>query len=73
MMGESRPLRITSSELVEKLNHLEYVVENTKKVVTTFKNGPLEGQTGDFLRFMEIVKDAIAAYRDEVADQVDIE
>lgn len=73
MMGESRQVRITPGELEENLNHLEYVVENTKKVIIPFKNGPLKDQTKDFLKLMEIVGDAIATYRDEVADQVDME
>lgn len=73
MMDGSRQAPITSSGLVEKLDHLEYVVENTNKVVTTFKNDSLKDQTKDFLKLMEIVKDAIATYRDEVADQADME
>jgi len=73
MARESRPIQIQPGELGEKLTHLEYVVENTKKAVTSFKNDKLKDQTEDFLKLMEIVKDAVGLYRDEVADLMDME
>jgi hypothetical protein len=72
MKTQARQAPVNQSELVEKLNHLEYVVKTTKRAVTSFKDDQLKDQTEDFIKFMEVVEDAIGAYRDEVADLLDI-
>jgi hypothetical protein len=73
MVDESRQVQVKPGEVEERLNHLEYVIDGTVKMVTHLKKGSLEVQTTDFLELMEIVKDAIAVYRDEVVDQKDSE
>lgn len=66
-------VQVRMAEVEEKLNHLEYVVDGTVKLVTSIREGPLMEQTKDFVKLLGIVKDAIATYRDEVADQKDRE
>jgi hypothetical protein len=73
MANGSRSVQVSGGQVEEKLNHLEYVVDGTVRSVTHLKKGPLKEQTTDFLELMGIVKDAIATYRDEVADQKDAE
>jgi hypothetical protein len=73
MANEVKPVPVKPKELEERLNYLEYVVENTKKVAAPFKNGPLKSQTEDFLELVEAFKDAIGTYRDEILDQGDME
>ena len=66
-------VQIRMSEVKERLNHLEYAVSDTVRLVTHLRRSPLREQTMDFLELMKIVKDAIGVYRDEVADQIDLE
>lgn len=42
MAGELKQVQLNSSQLEEKLNHLEYVVKNTKRDITSFKKGSLK-------------------------------
>ena len=71
MENQVRQTQVDSSELEEKLNHLEYVVKTTSKTVASFKHAKLNDQTEDFLSLLGIVRDAISTYRDEVVDQID--
>ena len=73
MAGELRQVELEPRLLVEKLNHLEYVVGKIKKEVAPLKKGPLKDQTADFLQLMETVEDAIGTYRDELADLAEAE
>ena len=73
MTIEVKQVQVKPGELVERLNYLEYVTDNTVKLVNPFKNGLLRKQTEEFLELMRVFKDAVGTYRDAVADQEDRE